>query len=203
MRLARQGRVRRSCRRCSRSIMAFGWRPGKRIASERGLRSSRFTPSFASASERSHDILVTGQVCDCERIGDSVLKQDAEVLNSRNGRFQNPFPPKTPRMLTPQTIHTEGVSSTDSDELALPRRPYFSHISVSVAPSHASPRHWPSHDKASLNQARHVCVEIRRRDQMRTSKAEQQPPQYLEVWLLVGGLAKTTVQNTLLLCSHH
>ncbi len=38
---------------------------------------------------------------------------------------------------------------------------------------------------------------------MCTSKSEQQPPQYLEVWLLVGGLAKTMVQNTLLRCSHH
>src|ERR1019366_1339659 len=49
----------------------------------------------------------TSQVRCCERIGVRVLEEEAEVLHSRHGGLENPFAPKAPRVLSPETIITE------------------------------------------------------------------------------------------------
>ncbi len=105
-------------------------------------------------------------------------------------------------MLTPETIVTERVSGTDPDELVPLLGPDFGHVSVTFTPFHASPHYRPSHDEASINQKRQACIRTWGRNQMHASKAEQQPLQYLEVGLSLSGLAKATVQNTLLFSRH-
>jgi hypothetical protein len=131
-----------------------------------------------------------------------VQQQNAEVLHSRRSCFENPFAPKAPRVLTPEAIITERISGTDPDELVLLLGPDFGHVSVAFTLPHGSPHHGPSHDEASINHERQRCIWTRGRDQMYASKAEQQPPQYLKVRLLLSGFAKTTVQKTLLLFGH-
>jgi hypothetical protein len=131
-----------------------------------------------------------------------VLEQNAEVLHSRHGCFENPFAPKSPRVLAPETIITERISGTDPDESVLLPCPDFGHIDVTLTLLHGSSHHGSSHDETSINQERQRCVRTWGRNQMYASKAEQQPSQYLKFRLLLSGLAKATVQKTLLLFGH-
>jgi len=119
------------------------------------------------------------QVCPRERIGVPVQQQNAEVFHSRHSCFENPFAPKAPRVLTPETVSTERISGTDPDEFMLLLGPDFGHVSVAFTLSHGPPHHGSSHDEASINHERQRCIWTRGRDQMYASKAEQQPPQYL------------------------
>jgi hypothetical protein len=105
-------------------------------------------------------------------------------------------------VLAPETIVTERISGTDPDEFVRPLGPDFGHVSVTSTFLHGSPHNGPSHDKASINHERQRRVRHWGRNQMHASKAEQQPPQYLKVRLLLSGFAKTTVQKTLLLFGH-
>jgi hypothetical protein len=131
-----------------------------------------------------------------------MLKQNAEVLHSRHGCFENPFAPKAPRVLTPETIFTERISGTDPDQFVMIRGPDFGYVSVTSTLRHGSSHHGSGHDEASINHERQRWVRTWGRNQMYASKAEQQPPQYLKVRLLLSGFAKPTVQKTLSLFRH-
>jgi hypothetical protein len=163
--------------------------------------SSRFVSlllSFVSIHIRHTSI---NQVCPRERIGVSAQQQNAEVLHSRHS-FENPFAPKAPRVLTPETIITERISGTDPNEFVPRLGPDFGHVSVGVTLPHRSPHHGSSHHESSIKDERQILIWTWGRDQLYASKAEQQPPQYPKVRLLLNGLAKTTVQNTLLFFGH-
>jgi len=100
-----------------------------------------------------------------------VLKQNAEVLNSRHGCFEYTFAPKAPRVLAPKTVITERISGTDPDEFVLLLNPDCGHVSVTFTLLHGSSHHGSSHDEASLNQERQRCVRTWGRNQMYASKA--------------------------------
>lgn len=159
-------------------------------------------PTSRSSSHAPTGHVRPSQVCHCEQIRVHVLKQEAEVLRSRRGCLKNPFAPDAPRVLAPEAIATKRIAGTDSDESLLLLNPEFGHVSVTLTPRHGSAQHGPCHHEACVNQERQVRIRAWGRDQMDTSKADEQVPKHLKAGLLVNGLAKTTVQETPLLFRH-
>jgi hypothetical protein len=132
-----------------------------------------------------------------------VLEENAEVFHAWCGRFKNPFAPKTPRVLPPETIFAKRISGADPDQFVVPLGPDFGHVSVTSTVRHGSSHHRSTHDETSINHERQHWVGAWGRNEMTSSECKQQRSQRLKLRLLHSSFAKTTVQKIFLLFGHH